>query len=33
MEIKFNRDRLALEQNNYAAKILNAYIVYGFWCD
>ena len=28
MRIKFDKDRLAAEQNNYATKIANAYIVY-----
>ena len=28
MGTKFDKDRLALEQNNYATKILNGYIVY-----
>ena len=26
--IKFDKDPLAVEQNNYATKIVNAYIVY-----
>ena len=29
MRIKFDKDPLVLEQNNYVAKIENAYIVYG----
>ena len=28
MKLKFNKDPLAVEQNNYATKIVNAYIVY-----
>ena len=28
MGIKFDRDPLAVEQNNYATKIVNAYIAY-----
>ena len=28
MGIKFDKDRLAVEQNNYLTKILNVYIVY-----
>ena len=28
MRIKFDKDPLAVEQNNYASKILNVYIVY-----
>ena len=28
MGLKFDRDPLAVEQNNNAAKIVNAYIVY-----
>ena len=28
MGIKFDKDSLALEQNNYATKIVNAYIIY-----
>ena len=28
MGTKFNRDSLPVEQNNYATKIVNAYIVY-----
>ena len=28
MKIKFDKDVLAVEQNNYKAKIVNAYIVY-----
>ena len=28
MEIKFDRDLLAVEQNNYLIKIINVYIVY-----
>ena len=29
MRIKFDKDALAIEQNNYASKIVNVYIVYG----
>ena len=29
MGIKFDKDPLAVEQNNYATKIVNAYIAYG----
>ena len=29
MGIKFEKDPLAVEQNNYATKIVSAYIVYG----
>ena len=29
MGIKFDKDLLAVEQNNYVTKIVNAYIVYG----
>ena len=28
METKFDKDPLAVEQSNYATKIVNAYIVY-----
>ena len=28
MGIKFDKDPLAVEQNNYASKIVNVYIVY-----
>ena len=28
MRIKFDKDPLAVEQNNYLAKIINVYIVY-----
>ena len=28
MKLKFNKDPLAVEKNNYATKIVNAYIVY-----
>ena len=28
MGIKFAKDPLAIEQNNYATKIVNAYIIY-----
>ena len=28
MAIKFEKDPLVVEQNNYATKIVNAYIVY-----
>ena len=28
IEIKFDKDPLALEQNNYLTKIVNVYIVY-----
>ena len=28
MGIKFDKDALAVEQNNYATKIVNAYIIY-----
>ena len=28
MEIKFNKDPLVVEQNTYATKIVNVYIVY-----
>ena len=28
MGIKFNKDSLAVEQNNYLTKIVNIYIVY-----
>ena len=28
VKLKFNKDPLAVEQNNYATKIVNAYIVY-----
>ena len=28
MGIKFNKDPLTVEQNNYLTKILNVYIVY-----
>ena len=28
MGIKFDKDNLAVEQNNYLTKILNVYIVY-----
>ena len=28
MGIKFDKDPLSVEQNNYAAKIVNAYTVY-----
>ena len=33
MGIKFDKDSLAVEQNNYAAKTENVYIVYDldFW--
>ena len=29
MGIKFDRDPLAVQQNNYARKIVNVYIFYG----
>ena len=29
MGIKFDKDLLAVEQNNYVTKIVNVYIVYG----
>ena len=29
MEIKFAKDPLTVEQNNYLSKIVNVYIVYG----
>ena len=29
MEIKFDKNPLAVEQNNYLTKIVNVYIVYG----
>ena len=28
MELRFDKDPLAREQNNYATKIVNAYVVY-----
>ena len=28
MEIKFDKDPLAVKQNNYLTKIINVYIVY-----
>ena len=28
MGVKFDKDPLALEENNYATKVVNAYIVY-----
>ena len=28
MRLKFDNDRLVVEQNNYSIKIVNAYIVY-----
>ena len=28
LRIKFDKDSLAIKQNNYVAKIVNAYIVY-----
>ena len=31
MGIKFDKDALALEQNNYASKIANVYIVYDLY--
>ena len=30
VKIKFNKDPLAVEQNNYVTKIVNAYIVYDY---
>ena len=32
MGIKFDKDPLAVEQNNYLTKIVNVYIVYDLEC-